>query len=397
MAEEQGWPGLQFNPAKGDAFTVRSLAHDVRTVGDELGEALRLLDSIGRSEGVWEGRAADAFGKKVGELPKLLRQGKDSMHDCARALETWHDRLTGMQKEAGGLERDARRARQRAEHAEAARTSARQAHQQAISDMVPPEQEQKASRHADDAATDADRAEDHLQDIIDRAKKLEDRWETLAGEAERAILKASENHPPDPGVWDRLKDGVKEAWRASKDWLVDNADLLSAVSSGLAAVGLVLSLTGVGAPVGLVLASMGAAGGAMAGHWMGRERGNGTSMAKIGMDGLGLLPGVGAIKGFATAGRGLTLARGAGMAARGEAATAGLSESFTNPLSMKAAHWAAGKFGKTLPDSQLMQIPIKGAGSASNGHRWAESHLDDGKQTLAPAQPSPQPFVQATS
>ncbi|MGH2576585.1 MAG: putative T7SS-secreted protein, partial [Actinomycetota bacterium] len=338
MGTEQDWHGLGFNPARGSTFTVRSLASDVKTVGDELAEAHRLLESIGKNDGVWEGESARAFTKKVGELPKLLKQAKDSMKDCARALDTWHDRLAAMQKEAHGLELDARRARAKTEEKKAAYDDVN------VPRQGPPGEKITAAQ--EDWIT----AKDQLDALIDKAEKLEARWKDKAGEAERLILTASENHPPDPGLWDQFTDGSKWLWRNTKDWLVDNADLMSAISGGIATVGLALSATGVGAPLGLVLAGIGAAGGAMAGHWMGNARGNGTSKWQVAADGLGLAPGVGAIKGFATAGKsGLagwkTLGGGAGLAKRGEELATGLDDAFRNPASVKAVHWLQGKVG----------------------------------------------------
>ncbi|MFD7661665.1 WXG100 family type VII secretion target [Streptomyces sp. NPDC059788] len=115
IEDDSAWPGVGFNPAKGDLHAIQALASDVKSVGDELDELDQLLKSVGKSDGAWEGEAAQNFAKKLGELPKYLEQGSESMHDCAKALRGWHTHLQTFQDKAEKIEAEAAPARKQAD------------------------------------------------------------------------------------------------------------------------------------------------------------------------------------------------------------------------------------------------------------------------------------------
>ncbi|MEU4199609.1 putative T7SS-secreted protein [Streptomyces sp. NPDC045456] len=313
IADDSDWPGLTFNPAKGDLHTIQSLATDVKTVGDELEELHQLLKSVGKTDGVWEGEAAEKFRTKLGELPKYLQQGTESMHDCAKALRTWHSQLGPMQQRAKGLESDALEARK---HAEQKRNS-----YNSLIDKynglagVPLEQSEvdRINNELDTAKAADEKATHALEDIMKKAEDLRSQWDDRAGEAERAILKASENHPPDLHWWDRALDGMKKAWRGFKDWLAEHADLLSNISAVLS----ILSLATMAIPpVGAILGGLaiGASALALAGYGIKASRGGKVGVMDWVGAGLGVLPGIGAVKGLRAAGK---LAKGEKIVADG--------------------------------------------------------------------------------
>jgi uncharacterized protein YukE len=112
---DDAWPGLKFNPAKGDLDAIDDLASDVKAVSTELDQLDKLLASVGKNGGTWEGDAADRFAEKLGKLPKYLQQGADSMGDCAKALRSWHSQLSSYQRRARELESEAVTARREAD------------------------------------------------------------------------------------------------------------------------------------------------------------------------------------------------------------------------------------------------------------------------------------------
>lgn len=63
------YPALGFDPAPGAVARVSEVATNLGTVARELGEAYSDISQIGRSGGIWEGEAAEAFQGQVGELP----------------------------------------------------------------------------------------------------------------------------------------------------------------------------------------------------------------------------------------------------------------------------------------------------------------------------------------
>lgn len=338
------------------------------------------------------GEAAEAFTKKLGDLPKYLKQGTDSMRDCKQALITWHGLLEGFQGRANGLEEDAIEARSRVKDREATYNAQREAVMKLVGTPITPETE-SAQRAYETSVQQLNSANDTLQDIIDRAEDLQATWKDRAGDAERAILKASENHPPDFHWWDRAMDGLKAAWRGSLDWLVDNADLLSTISAGLTVVGLALAATGVGAPVAAVVLAGAtvASAGAMAGHWMGNARGNGTPAWKIGVDALGVIPGVGAAGKFISGGsKGVkalaTLGKGASLMERVTGAGKAVTGMSGSTISSKLGSKLLSKFGKEVAP-ETVQLGSK-ALSAVHG-AWGLVSGDGGKQeSFQPAQPA---------
>ncbi|MFD7104464.1 WXG100 family type VII secretion target [Streptomyces celluloflavus] len=388
IEDDSAWPGVGFNPAKGDLHAIQALASDVKSVGDELDELDHLLKSVGKSDGAWEGEAAQNFAKKLGELPKYLRQGTESMHDCAKALSGWHTHLQGFQDKAGKIEAEAATARKQAEADEGAYKDLYRGYQPYFGQSMDAADAKRINDELGAASDKAKNSKEKLEDLIREAERIRSQWKDRAGEAERAILKASENHPPDLHWWNRAIDGLKSAWRGFKDWLVEHADLLSTISSGLAAAALACQIIpGVGTAVGTVLGGASAvfAAGAMAGHWMGNARGNGTPGWKIGLDALGIIPGFGgAIKagksGFAGA---KALAKEAGsdvglgekLIGAGKALNpkniisntpAGMAEAFSDSLGQKGINWVSKKLIKTELPGAPTQLIIKGA-STLNG------------------------------
>ncbi|MFK0293895.1 WXG100 family type VII secretion target [Streptomyces sp. NPDC090442] len=387
IEDDSAWPGVGFNPAKGDLDQIQALASDVKSVGDELDELDHMLKSIGRSDGAWEGEAARNFAKKLGELPKYLHQGSESMHDCAKALRGWHTHLQGFQDKAGNIEAEAASARHRLKSEQAQFESLKKQYDSlnlATVDANDPGFKQLMT-NLGDARDAANGSKEKLEHLIREAERIHAQWKDRAGEAERAILKASENHPPDIHWWNKAIDGLKAGFRAFTDWLVDHADLLSTISSGLAAAALACEFVPVvGTVAGGVLAGASAvcAAGAMAGHWIGNARGNGTPGWKIGLDALGVIPGVGGIAKSAVAGAKTAVgaAEGASLLGRAAAGAKGLArgeelgqkiyDGVRAPLSQKGINMLLkGRFpeGKVPTAVEAgIQLPIK-AGSFIHG------------------------------
>ncbi|MFF8371495.1 putative T7SS-secreted protein [Streptomyces lydicus] len=404
--DDSAWPGVGFNPAKGDLHAIQALASDVKSVGDELDELDHLLKSVGKSDGAWEGEAAQNFAKKLGELPKYLKQGSESMHDCAKALHGWHTHLQGFQDKAGKVEAEAASARKQAESDLDHFNDVYRKYQPYFGQPMEPAQAKQMDNEMDAARDRADNSKDKLEELIREAERIHAQWKDRAGEAERAILKASENHPPDLHWWNRAVDGLKSAWRGFKDWLVEHADTLSTISAGLAAAALavnVIPVVGQAASALLGGASAVCAAGAMAGHWMGMARGNGTPGWKIGLDALGVIPGVGGVfkaagAGFKEAGAAAKLTTKIGGAVKGlgdvktiaRETPGAIREGLAKPLSMKWMNKGLGAFGKELSDGAIHGIQFAAkAGSFVHGasqHHGGETRAASGAafhQTLA--------------
>ncbi|MDI3418061.1 putative T7SS-secreted protein [Streptomyces luteolus] len=368
---DEAWPGLKFNPAKGDLEAIDDLASDVKAVSTELDELEELLTSIGKNSGVWRGEAAERFSKKLGKLPKYLNQGSDSMGRCAKTLHKWHSQLSQMQHNAQGLEAEAVTARREADRLTSAYNSEND-RLRALGPM-PADEADRLNQKLDRQRAEVEQAQDKLEKLIREAEDIYGRWNDRAQIAEAAIIEASENHPPDFGFWERVGDGLKEVARDAGDWLAENADLLSTISSALTTAALACQIIpGIGTAAGVALgAAAGAfALGAMAGHAVQGMRGQKMGWVKMGLDAFGVIPGASGLIGLARGGK------AAGALALEKGIHSGFLQSkVIQPVELKIA----GAFGKTMDEAaittmnQYTQMTIKAGTAAFGGWKEATS------------------------
>jgi uncharacterized protein YukE len=302
MFDDPNWPGLTFNPAKGDLHTIESLAYDVKTVGDELEELREMLVTIGKTDGAWEGEAAQKFQGKIGELPKYLQQGHESMTACSNALRTWHTQLEGMQRKAKTLEDQAVEARKRLEQRNDAVDQVNGKISQSRFRQLTEQEAKALTEEAESASTAAKEAAAELERIIRDGEALRSNWEEQAQKAEKAIREAAKNRPPDISIWDKITGGLKGAWDGFKDFLAEHADTLSKIGSVLSILSLAtMAIPPVGAVFGAL--AIGASALALAGYGIKTARGGKVGVMDWVSAGLGVLPGVGAVKGLTAAGK----------------------------------------------------------------------------------------------
>ncbi|MGW2009888.1 putative T7SS-secreted protein [Streptomyces sp. G7(2002)] len=360
--DDSAWPGVGFNPAKGDLHAIQALSSDVKSVGDELDELDHLLKAVGKSDGAWEGEAARNFAKKLGELPKYLKQGSESMHDCAKALRGWHGHLQGFQEKAGKIEAEAASARKQAESDLDHYNDVYQKYAPYFGQPMEPAAAKRMDNEMDAAKEKADHSKDKLEDLIREAERIYAQWKDRAGEAERAILKASENHPPDLHWWSKAMDGLKAGWRAFKDWLAEHADLLSNISAVLSIASLATMAI---PPVGAILGGLaiGASALALAGYGIKASRGGKVGVMDWVGAGLGVLPGIGAVKGLKAAG---ALAKGEKIAAQGGK----IANTFKNAQSLKTSENMARGMADGVMHKGIQKVFPKAEGMGVDVAHW---------------------------
>ncbi|MFE7591557.1 hypothetical protein ACFU6K_19330 [Kitasatospora sp. NPDC057512] len=307
---DKNWPGLGFCPAPGDLAGIAKMYADVDAVARELEELRSTLAGIGSDGGAWEGEAARKFADKLGQLPKYLTQGHESMAACSRALKAWHTQLSGMITTGRTMEAEAVELRARLADTDGQVTSLgntlkgyAQNGGQTADNVI-----NRAQAQFDAAREASTRCHHQLDEVIKRAHKQLEDHRHKAEAAAKAIVEASRHHPPDPGLFKRMLDKVNKAWQKSLDFLSDHADILSMISAGL-------TIAALFTPFGPVLAvaAVLTSAGALSGHSIAKLRGKDVSWLTIGLDSLGVIPGIGAIKGFATAGKSLTKIPGSGL------------------------------------------------------------------------------------
>ncbi|MDX3077925.1 putative T7SS-secreted protein [Streptomyces sp. MI02-7b] len=295
----QTYDALGFDPAPGVPASVAQLVTTLSRVGNQLNEAHGTLTRLGKSDGIWEGDAADGFAKKVGELPKYLIDGYGSLIDAAHALHRWQSQLTDFQTLAARYEAEAEQARRALASAQSA-PDLRLAGRTFDTDAAL----QDAQRRLDFAVNQVNEATDGLNTVIKKAQDLLSDHEAAARAAAEAIRKAAERAPDEPGLFDRFLDSLKDLGDRIKDlaadvldWLKNNADLLYKIGDWLGyasaacdVLAVVFSETIVGAVVfeaiGMVLNA-----GALAFHAGGWALGaKDGSWLDIGLDIVGFVP-----------------------------------------------------------------------------------------------------------
>ncbi|MFF4542683.1 putative T7SS-secreted protein [Streptomyces sp. NPDC001406] len=303
------YPHLGFNPAPGSTETVRALhkklASCARVLDETHGLVAKLMDGS-----YWKGDAAVAFREELqgGPLALNLKNAAHSVSKAARQLTRWEAELDDFQ----------RRAKRLNDEAKDAQVTLDMAKSQAKKAKSTPDLDQKALTQLNTAT---ENAQADLDKIIGKAKKLAEEHREQARYRAAKIHDATRKLAPhEPGAWDKFLD-----------WVGDNLpDVLSWTAALIGIIALFVA-TGGTAAAALLLTAAALSAGAVAGRladpvvraslWDGFRHGEfdadfWSNAVGLAADGLGTLPGLGAVVKGAPA-----LLRGVGEA--GEALTAG--------------------------------------------------------------------------
>ncbi|MEV2195735.1 hypothetical protein AB0I02_32905 [Streptomyces phaeochromogenes] len=357
------YPNLGFNPVPGSTDTVsglhKKLADCAKVLTDTRDLVAKLMDGS-----YWKGDAAVAFREQLdgGPLPLNLKNAARSIGKAAKQLSLWEGELDDFQRRAKRLDEEAKDARAVVDTAKGKATTA--------SDD-PALNKKKGAAHEDaekaltQANTAVDEAEADLEKILGRARKLAEEHENQAAYRAGKIRDATKKLAPhEPGFFD-----------SAVDWIAENLpDILSWTAAVLGIVALFVLSGGTAAAVLLLMAATLSAGAfaarlskpeVRASLWDGVSKGeldadfwsNGIGLAA---DGLGMLPGVGAVlKGAPAAFR--------GVGAAGEVLTVGQRAAAAGSKTMEAA--------KALTDlrNPLTEWVVTKAPRLTTGVRAAET------------------------
>ncbi|WP_328742380.1 WXG100 family type VII secretion target [Streptomyces caniferus] len=85
----------------GDGETLRSIARSWDTMGTELTNTVRAVDSAisGVDKRGWHGRARDAFEKHWGEQKKVIEKVANNFHQVARGIRSYADEIDNINEE----------------------------------------------------------------------------------------------------------------------------------------------------------------------------------------------------------------------------------------------------------------------------------------------------------
>jgi DNA repair ATPase RecN len=212
---------------------VQSLAGTLGTVAKDLGEAHFALTSISKSDGVWEGKASEAFHGKLGELPGYLDKANRSLGDASNALHGWVTDLSSMQRTAGDYERQAAQALQVVEKAKANPDLG------LAGQFFDDEQAfRQAQSRLDAAKSQLTSAMGELEVIRGAARRLLQQHADLADQVADALRRAKDEAPEEPGLFDR----IGEMFGDLIDGIKEHADVIAKIGEVLSKIGNVLSI-----------------------------------------------------------------------------------------------------------------------------------------------------------
>ncbi|MFI7350586.1 enoyl-CoA hydratase/isomerase family protein [Streptomyces sp. NPDC049936] len=266
------FPNIGWDPTPGDVEDTRELAKKLGSLAGDLGTAVRELERI--ECGAWKGKTAIAFTEYIGEdVTPLIRKSFESFDKASRALHRWSNELKDFQDEANRLEKSAGTKLDEKADAEA-------------------KADGKGSKELGEASSAVD-------GVIQKVHDLEERFKEAARRIGKELDKAGEIAPNEPGFWDKLGKGIADAWDATGDWLKEHADLIKAIGDVLSDITAVLGMLAIVTlpfpPLSAIFgtAALIGAGLSLATHGVAKAAGADVSWAQLGLDAVGLLPGIG--------------------------------------------------------------------------------------------------------
>jgi hypothetical protein len=274
--QRPAFPHIGWDPTPGNVEDTRDLAKQIGKLAGELGTALSELERI--ECGAWKGKTAIAFTDYIGQdVTPLIRKSHDSFDKASRALHHWANQLDGFQERADRLEK------------EAGEKLSAKADAQA-----------KADQKGDGKGSDElGKASSAVDGVIQRVHDLEEEYRQAARKISKELDKAGDIAPDEPGFWDKLGSGIANAWDATGDWLQDHANLIKAIGDVLsditALMGVLAIVTLPFPPLAAIFgtAALIGAGLTLATHGIAKAAGADVGWAQLGLDAVGLLPGIG--------------------------------------------------------------------------------------------------------
>ncbi|ASU78345.1 hypothetical protein CDG81_08615 [Actinopolyspora erythraea] len=390
MSGTSEYPALGFDPAPGDASTVESVAEDLQQVATKMGNAREALAEIGDQDGLWEGKAAEAFLGTVGELPKYLDQAHRSLSGASKTLTQWSHDLSSMQQKARSYEAEAAAARQRVREAES-NPNLGLANQR-FSDQA---SLQEAERKLADARAALNKANADLEAILEQAKRLLRQHDDVAQDVEDALRRAADEAPEKPGLLERLGNALEELGESISDaadqawqWIQDHADVIAKVGDVLSTVGTVLSVVAAatswipGVNAVTACAAVGVSAAALGTHALAKAAGADVSWSKMAFDAIGMIPGGGAAKG------GLAAAKVVPKAVKSGKTAAKFADTGKVAAGAEAAGKTLNRAGAQAVGSRANMVnkalkPFGGEGVALNSWKTGERAMVTGSEKMA--------------
>ncbi|MFF7641933.1 putative T7SS-secreted protein [Streptomyces canus] len=370
------FPSLGWNPVPGVPEQVTSLYRKVKSAADTLNNCHRQIEYLLGASSSWHGDAASAFRDTLdGDLKTAMMNAGHSLDKAAAALGTWQGELTSHRELAKKYDdaarenkADADKARSRYDQAAGnpdLRLAGKEYPSQAEADAAT-ERLRAAERELNEATTHLDNANTAYNDVLGKAKELEgthtDAAETVARSLDEADDKLA---PKEPGWFDKALSAIGEGLKAVGEFLVEHAGTIGAIAGLLALLPTPLAPVFLGIAVAASAVSMAKnlASEDFRDSLMGEYGFKEGAFAWASMvgDGLGMVPGVGALaRAGSEAGLAAAVAREGGEALSLGSKLGAFGKEIVPAFSYKALDAA------TSPATGALQYGINGVNVAAN-------------------------------
>lgn len=329
------------DPVPGDPYEVARLGKELRSMADEIDRQARNIRALASVDG-WDSKAGRAFHEIAGDTAGRLQKAYDRYDEASTAL--------GTKVQEGDAESD--------EYASELHRAQRMA-DRALQDFRDAEADHKSALKALEPFEGTVPSKDDLAERTKQQKKRDDAAHAMA--VARSKIEAAKDIRDDAAknAAKKIKtviyhDGVHDPGSGGlMDWIADHADWFSTAATILAVVALVAAVVFTGGLAAPLIAGLAAAASATA--LSGRlydvfARGGKFDALKVTFDVLGIIPGLGALKGFSAAAKG------------GRAAFAGKTVwgMFTNGFGVKRINDVARLTSKFLAKRNIKVIPENG-------------------------------------
>lgn len=312
------FPALGFDPAPGNLGSLDELTGKLDSAKRSLDSAHAVLSRIGKEGGTWEGDAASAFARNVGDLPKYVSDSRDAMREAVTQLRSWHSALSSYQTKGRQYESEAAAAKQTVAVRQTEQERAVRAYNNAaaspdlrLAGTIYSDQAELNSAQAridaagerlnqadatlDNARSRLDAATGELEAIVKKAEHLLDEHQDEAQDVADRIRRATDK-APGSGFWEGVGDFFTDLGHGIQEWCTKHADLLKEIGDWLSIASAILgvaSLLTLWCPPlsgALALAGAGASLGALATHGAAKLGGADVSAMDLVGDGIGIVP-----------------------------------------------------------------------------------------------------------
>ncbi|MGW5767479.1 putative T7SS-secreted protein, partial [Streptomyces tendae] len=327
------------DPVPGDPYEVARLGKELRGMADEIDKQARNIKALASVDG-WDSDAGRAFHEIAGDTSSRLKDAYDRYDEAAIAMGTKVREGGGESSEYAS---ELHRAQQLADKGLQEYRDAEVDYKAANKILDPLNGKVLTGDDAVQHSKQQKKSDDAAQLMLEGEKKIM-RAKAIRDDAARHAARKIKNviH----------HDGVKDPG-GFMNWIADHADLFSAVGTFLAVAALVAAvvLSGGTLAVFLVVAAGVMSATALSGRLYDYfARGGKLDLLKMGLDVLGIIPGLGAIKGLTAA------AKGARLLAARNAIWSGFTNGFAVKNFNKGVVWAS-KFLKSKDITKIKLPP----------------------------------------